>query len=266
MGGLSSFTFTGNDGNSLERDDQGIGEDKPTLLSMLQDEILLHNESMSQDENEIIPAAATDDTDLRQQLNIPPEAQIVYTDGACPSNGKDSSTAGIGIFYGINDPRNISLRLPGLYQTNQRAELYAVVKTLETYPSPPPPPSSSSSSHPLPQDRMLVIVTDSKYVIKGITEWSLTWERNNYLNSQKSPVVSKDLFIRARRKINELRLAGVVVEFRHVLGHKGVWGNEMADRLAVRGALRGHVVDESMEGEFEDEELDRQIAEGMMVP
>ena len=113
---------------------------------------------------------------------------------------------------------------------------------------------------------MLVIVTDSKYVIKGITEWSLTWERNNYLNSQKSPVVSKDLFIRARRKINELRLAGVVVEFRHVLGHKGVWGNEMADRLAVRGALRGHVVDESMEGEFEDEELDRQIAEGMMVP
>jgi hypothetical protein len=36
----------------------------------------------------------------------------------------------------------------------------------------------------------------------------------------------------------------------------------MADRLAVRGAGMGHFVDQGMEGGWEDEELDRAIAEG----
>ena len=47
-----------------------------------------------------------------------------------------------------------------------------------------------------------------------------------------------------------------------MMGHQGVWGNEMADRLAVQGAAMGHVVDESGEVGWEDEELDRAIAEG----
>jgi len=177
------------------------------------------------------------DKDLRQQLDIPPSAEILYTDGACPSNGKTSSTAGIGIFYGPHDPRNVSLRLPGLYQTNQRAELYAVVHALEAYPVPNVSAPDADVSAPR---HVVVIITDSKYVI------------------------SRDLFIRARKRIRDLESRGVRVEFRHVWGHSGVWGNEMADRLAVMGAGSMHVVDQSMEREFEDEELDRAIAEGMV--
>jgi len=201
------------------------------------------------------------DKDLRQQLDIPPSAEILYTDGACPSNGKTSSTAGIGIFYGPHDPRNVSLRLPGLYQTNQRAELYAVVHALEAYPVPNVSAPDADVSAPR---HVVVIITDSKYVIKGITEWSTTWERNAYLNTKNTPVISRDLFIRARKRIRDLESRGVRVEFRHVWGHSGVWGNEMADRLAVMGAGSMHVVDQSMEREFEDEELDRAIAEGMV--
>ena len=217
----------------------------------------LQNQSTTTATSGFIPP----DKDLRQQLNIPPSAEILYTDGACPSNGKTSSTAGIGIFYGPNDPRNVSLRLPGLYQTNQRAELYAVVHALEAYPvpeiNPPDIPNVSAPPH------VVVIITDSKYVIKGITEWSTTWERNAYLNSKNTPVISRDLFIRARKRLRDLSSGGVRVEFRHVWGHRGVWGNEMADRLAVMGAGSMHVVDQSMEREFEDEELDRAIAEEM---
>ncbi|OMH81867.1 Ribonuclease H [Zancudomyces culisetae] len=46
----------------------------------------------------------------------------VYTDGACSGNGKGGSQAGLGVFFGDGDPRNLSERLQGP-QTNNRAEL-----------------------------------------------------------------------------------------------------------------------------------------------
>ena len=35
----------------------------------------------------------------------------VYTDGACSNNGKNNALAGIGIFFGINDIRNVSKKI-----------------------------------------------------------------------------------------------------------------------------------------------------------
>ena len=46
----------------------------------------------------------------------------VYTDGACKSNGKNGARAGVGIFWGVSHPLNISRRLIGR-QTNNRAEI-----------------------------------------------------------------------------------------------------------------------------------------------
>ncbi len=57
---------------------------------------------------------ANDDT-LR---TIPPEAVTIYTDGACVNNGKVVARAGYGVFFGNNDSRNISARVPGKQQTN----------------------------------------------------------------------------------------------------------------------------------------------------
>jgi ribonuclease HI len=48
---------------------------------------------------------------------------IAYTDGACSRNGQKGSAAGIGVYFGPNDPRNLSEPLTGTKQTNQRAEL-----------------------------------------------------------------------------------------------------------------------------------------------
>ena len=52
---------------------------------------------------------------------------VIYTDGSCKNNGKIGSTAGIGVFFGENDERNLSEKLPGPVQTNQRAELYVCI-------------------------------------------------------------------------------------------------------------------------------------------
>lgn len=53
---------------------------------------------------------------------------IQYTDGACSNNGRKNALAGIGIFFGINDTRNISKNIKGK-QTNNTAELSAIIET-----------------------------------------------------------------------------------------------------------------------------------------
>ncbi|CAG8802764.1 10839_t:CDS:2 [Gigaspora margarita] len=42
----------------------------------------------------------------------------VWTDGYCENNGKKNTLASIGVFFDDDDPRNLSKRLPGIYQTN----------------------------------------------------------------------------------------------------------------------------------------------------
>ncbi|CAG8837849.1 8624_t:CDS:1, partial [Racocetra persica] len=65
----------------------------------------------------------------------------VWTDGYCYNCkeinskkrflGKLNSIAGVGVFFADNDDRNLSERLPGEIQTNNRAELYAAIRALE---------------------------------------------------------------------------------------------------------------------------------------
>jgi ribonuclease HI len=70
-----------------------------------------------------------------KQCNIHTESTIVpdyyvYTDGACSNNGRSNAIAGIGIFFGNNDPRNVSKRIEGK-QTNNTAEMLAIIDTYE---------------------------------------------------------------------------------------------------------------------------------------
>lgn len=51
---------------------------------------------------------------------------IVWTDGSALGNSRanQSSVAGSGVYFEENHPLNRSVRLPGIIQTNQRAEIY----------------------------------------------------------------------------------------------------------------------------------------------
>ena len=57
------------------------------------------------------------------------EPIIVYTDGACSNNGRSNARAGFGVYFGKDDPRNVSeaYKEP---QTNNVAELLAIIKAL----------------------------------------------------------------------------------------------------------------------------------------
>ena len=51
---------------------------------------------------------------------------FVYTDGACLNNGLENAIAGIGIYFGEDDIRNVSRNINGK-QSNNIAELQAII-------------------------------------------------------------------------------------------------------------------------------------------
>ncbi|KAJ1862912.1 hypothetical protein LPJ78_004390 [Coemansia sp. RSA 989] len=156
------------------------------------------------------------------------ELITVYTDGASSRNGQKGARAGIGVYFGDRDPRNISEPLSGdeTRQTNQRAELMAILRAIQATES-----SSSSSS----SNKKLLICTDSMYSINCLTVWFQKWEKNGWTSSaSRKRVENQDII---RPILDLIRARGGNVSFRHVRGHAGIAGNEAADRLAVAGAL-----------------------------
>ncbi|KAF8131655.1 ribonuclease H-like domain-containing protein [Boletus edulis] len=140
------------------------------------------------------------------------DCDIVYCDGACKGNGQPGSVAGIGVWWGHGDPRNIAERCPG-GQTNNRAELIAIVRILETTPR---------------LKRRLLIKTDSKYSIQCVTSWIFNWMRNGFLAADGKPVKNRAL----------IRYLAALL---HVRRKTSQTGNEAADQLANLGATKATV-------------------------
>ncbi|KZT23896.1 ribonuclease H-like protein [Neolentinus lepideus HHB14362 ss-1] len=150
---------------------------------------------------------------------------VIYTDGACRGNGKDRAVAGIGVWWGPNDTRNLSERCPG-DQTNNRAELItfisystqAIVRALETTPF---------------NKKPLLIKTDSQYSIKCFHEWLPKWKDNGWKTTQG--LVKNVSLIQCLATLLDQRSRQGKVRLKYVAGHRGIEGNEGADRLAVAG-------------------------------
>ena len=140
----------------------------------------------------------------------------VYTDGACINNGKPNAKAGIGIYFGLNDERNVSRRIIGR-QTNNVAELTAII---DTYPI---------IKNDLEKGKIITIVTDSEYSLKCIGNYGNRMSKNNW----KDEIPNKELV----KKIFSLYSGNNLVKFKHVNSHTGKTdihslGNEWADKLA----------------------------------
>ncbi|TKR93353.1 hypothetical protein L596_007827 [Steinernema carpocapsae] len=144
---------------------------------------------------------------------------VVYTDGACSSNGRKNARAGYGVYWGDDHPDNVSKPLEGSAATNNRAELQAVVVALQ-----------QAVAKDLPR---LTIKTDSQLIVKSTNQWMQGWKRKGWVTSNGQAVANQDLL----KEIDKL-MGQVHTNIEHVRGHAGVHGNEMADQLAVAGAER----------------------------
>ncbi|KDQ16540.1 hypothetical protein BOTBODRAFT_251704 [Botryobasidium botryosum FD-172 SS1] len=134
---------------------------------------------------------------------------VVYTDGACKNNGKPRlAAAGVGVWWGEGDKRNISERCPG-DQTNNRAELITTSPMIR-----------------------LRIKTDSIYCISCMKSWLPTWRKRGFKTSNGQPIKNQSLILYLASLLDN---RPGLVRFQHVFGHQGEQGNEGADRLAVAG-------------------------------
>ncbi|MEW8543580.1 MAG: viroplasmin family protein [Candidatus Thiodiazotropha sp.] len=148
------------------------------------------------------------------------EATAVYIDGSCIKNGTNSAKAGYGLYWGIDHPWNGSYSMSTEEgATNNKAELRAAIKAIEI-----------ARDNGLER---LVINSDSKYVILGATHWSDNWCNNGWKTSNGDSVKNEEEWKQLLQLVNE---SNISITWNHVPGHKGVSGNEEADKLAVRGA------------------------------
>jgi ribonuclease HI len=144
----------------------------------------------------------------------------IWTDGACRGNGKFGAIAGVGVYFGKQDPSNRGEPLPGTRQTNQRAELAALKRALQL----------------APLNRHVHIYSDSNYAINCVTSWFQSWEKNSWKNSKSQAVENKDLIQEVLALIREREGGGVKTRFEWVKGHGTNEGNIEPDKLAVAGA------------------------------
>lgn len=151
---------------------------------------------------------------------------IVYTDGSCMKK-KDGIKCGYGVYFPNNELPNISKKFTKMPLTNQRAELYAIYKAIKEICK------NIKFNH-------VKIYSDSEYSIKSLTEWIISWKKNNWKTANKKEVLNQDIIKKIDKKLQKYEGK---ITFTHVKAHTGKsdahsLGNAEADRLATSGAQK----------------------------
>jgi ribonuclease HI len=144
----------------------------------------------------------------------------IFTDGACSGNPGPGGWGAI-LRSGEHEKEMYGGEAD---TTNNRMELLAVIRALETLKRP-----VKARVH-----------TDSQYVQKGISEWIHGWKARGWKTAAKQPVKNADLW----RALDAVQ-SGHDIQWVWVKGHAGHAENERADALARKGvddvrSKRGH--------------------------
>ena len=134
----------------------------------------------------------------------------IYTDGACRGN---PGPGGWGALL-IAGKHRKTMHGGEVDTTNNRMELTAAIEALNA----------------LKGSRKVVLHTDSRYVMQGVTDWMDSWKARGWRTAAKKPVKNKDLWQALDKATTRHEIT-----WKWVKGHDGDPGNEEADALANRG-------------------------------
>jgi ribonuclease HI len=141
-------------------------------------------------------------------VNVP--SVHIYTDGACRGNPGPGGW-GVVLRYGTEQKK---LYGGDKNTTNNRMELMAAIQALES----------------LKKSCKVLLQSDSKYVLQGITDWLPNWKRRGWKTANGHPVKNEDLWRRLDAATSRHQ-----VTWSWVKGHSGDVGNDLADQLANQG-------------------------------
>ena len=114
--------------------------------------------------------------------------------------------------------------------TNNRMELKSAIEALHSLEN-----YFNDTSEDVQKFTNIVVLADSQYVVRGITEWIQGWIRKNWRTVDKKPVLNQDLWKKLLPITESLSKKGNVV-WKTINGHSGIVGNERADEIATRFA------------------------------
>lgn len=137
----------------------------------------------------------------------------IYADGAC-SNEVGGYAA---VIVHPNGERNINISDgPFKDTTNNQMEMMGVIAGMRFV-------------HKRMGPRRLLIISDSKYVVNGITGWIHNWKKYNWITAGGKLVKNVPLW----KQMDEACDLHKLTHFQWVKGHAGNRFNEQADKLAV---------------------------------
>ena len=73
----------------------------------------------------------------------------------------------------------------------------------------------------------------------GINSWRHKWKAEGWTRKGK-PLANADLWRMTDRILATAEIVGLSLEIKQIPSHVGIYGNEMADRLAKAATQRGH--------------------------
>ncbi|KAF8416561.1 hypothetical protein EV426DRAFT_626204 [Tirmania nivea] len=121
---------------------------------------------------------------------------VVVVDGACPGNGTTRARTAVGAFFGPGSRYNCCSQLsPSLFrQTSNVAEATSTLLALRKI-------QSEVLHHSKPRIKQVVIITDSEYVVKSLTERVWRWIENGFKTTKGKNVKNAGLLLEIHRTI-----------------------------------------------------------------
>jgi len=144
----------------------------------------------------------------------------VFCDGACSQGAPNSKADHIGAYAAIirfGNGKTQEIAFSETNTTNNKMEIMAAIMPLRLvnviYEN---------------QSCNITIISDSAYLVNGITKWVKGWQQKGWITASKKPVKNQELWQELISLTSKHR-----VEFKWVQGHADCPENNRCDELAV---------------------------------
>ncbi len=148
---------------------------------------------------------------------------LIFSDGACSGN---PGPGGFGAILVYPEGKIEEIGSGRAATTNNRMEIAGVIAGLQKVKD-------------RPED--IWVLTDSTYVIRGITQWIWGWQKKGWVTAEGKEVSNKDLWQVMAHEVGLRKKAKIDIQWKYLRGHIGTPGNERCDEIATSYSQKKYV-------------------------